>query len=177
MSGFSRSGDVDIESNPNHARRHPLSSGTTVAVLACVALVAVSCSVIATENGSTSTTRTPSPTSAAVSTTEASSISEVTVTPTASPARPLGILASQMSTDAGPIVWEWLPDSKPDPVHSPAFRAGDCCYGNSEPPPPSNRDMTFLDGTLTVLVGRHVPPTVLFEDEDGVTDLGNPFGE
>ena len=27
------------------------------------------------------------------------------------------------------------------------------------------------------MVGRHVPPTVLFEDEDGVTDLGNPFGE
>jgi len=87
------------------------------------------------------------------------------------------ILASYLSTNAGPIEWESSPDSPPDPVFSSAFQAGDYCYGNSEPPPPSNREMMLLGRTFTLSVGRYIAPNVSFRDDDGVTDLGNPFGE
>ena len=89
----------------------------------------------------------------------------------------LAILASQMPVDASPIEWGWFPGSSPDPVHSLAFRAGDYCYGSSDPPPPSDREVAFLGGALTLSVGKYVSPTVSFEDDDGTTDLGNPFGE
>ena len=96
-----------------------------------------------------------------------------TSTPVSTPAAP----ASQIVEDGGPIVWQWNSQAVPDPVFSEPFREGDYCYGNSEPPPPPNRHLTFLDGTLTVGVGLFVSPIVSYADQDGVTDLGNPFGE
>lgn len=154
-----------------------MESKPASAVAVCAVLIAVSCSGPAAEIGSPATTRAPHPTTVAASTTQASSISEKTADATTAPTDPPQTFASQMSAEPGPIEWEWSPDSTPDPLRSPEFMAGEYCYGYSEPPQTTYTGTKLLDRTLTVLVGRYVPPVVSLKDDGGVTDLGNPFGE
>jgi hypothetical protein len=146
----------------------------TVAVVFIVGLVAASCTSTSTSGATTSAGQVPS-----TSTTVLSVNAVIGTTEAPSTVDPGSVVsfASQISTDSGPVEWAWDATAQPDPLFASAFDAGQHCYGSSNPPPLSPREVRFLDGTFAVSVGLHETPNATISGADGGTDLGNPFGE
>jgi hypothetical protein len=88
-----------------------------------------------------------------------------------------GSTASHFSEADGPIEWVWDAEKNPDAYVSEAFREGPDCYGSSDPPNASTKEVRLRDATLSVSVGLHVAPEVVYTNRDGITDLSNPFGD
>jgi hypothetical protein len=88
-----------------------------------------------------------------------------------------GSTESHVSEEVGPIEWAWDAEKTPDAYVSEAFREGPDCYGSSDPPNASTKEVSLGGATLSMSVGLRVTPEVAYTDRDGITDLSNPFGE